>query len=376
MKRINFRELLCSSAITVLLTTSSFAIAPAFAQEVACEPPVTVDRAPPPLPVYSQPPVPAPGYIWTPGYWAWDDGQNDYYWTPGTWVEPPRPGLLWTPGYWGWVGGIYLFHRGYWGPQVGFYGGINYGYGYAGDGYQGGRWDNGTFFYNRTVNNISNTSITNVYDKTIIVNREVTNASFNGGHGGIDARPTPGQKAYAREAHFAPTRVQAHHAAAARNDRALFLSENRGKPPIAAVGRPGKLEGGAAPVERGEHKLHEGEPTVNGTERPKMAPHGGEKPLEDAHPSASDHKAERNEHRRGAHSAAVHGEAHPALRPAAHKPKAAFQHPHAAPHVPAARPPHEAPRPSPQARPAPHPNRPLPRPVPHGPKPGHKGEHQ
>ena len=35
---------------------------------------VSVNIAPPVLPVYVQPPCPAPGYLWTPGYWAWDDG--------------------------------------------------------------------------------------------------------------------------------------------------------------------------------------------------------------------------------------------------------------------------------------------------------------
>ena len=34
---------------------------------------ISVDIAPPPLPVYDQPPIPGDGYIWTPGYWAWDD---------------------------------------------------------------------------------------------------------------------------------------------------------------------------------------------------------------------------------------------------------------------------------------------------------------
>jgi len=97
---------------------------------------ISVDFAPPALPVYVQPPCPAVGYIWTPGYWAWDDG--DYYWVPGTWVLAPAPGLLWTPGYWGWGDGAYLWHAGYWGPHVGFYGGINYGYGYGGVGFEGG----------------------------------------------------------------------------------------------------------------------------------------------------------------------------------------------------------------------------------------------
>ncbi len=35
---------------------------------------VSITLAPPPLPVYEQPPVPGPGYLWSPGYWAWSDG--------------------------------------------------------------------------------------------------------------------------------------------------------------------------------------------------------------------------------------------------------------------------------------------------------------
>src|SRR5579863_10146221 len=90
--------------------------------------------APPELPVYEQPICPGDGYIWTPGYWAWDDQHGDYYWVPGTWVLAPEPGYLWTPGYWGWNDSAYVFYPGYWGPVVGFYGGINYGFGYFGHG--------------------------------------------------------------------------------------------------------------------------------------------------------------------------------------------------------------------------------------------------
>ena len=57
---------------------------------------VSITIAPPVLPVYVQPALPGPGYIWTPGYWAY--GDDDYYWVPGTWVLPPTVGLLWTPG--------------------------------------------------------------------------------------------------------------------------------------------------------------------------------------------------------------------------------------------------------------------------------------
>jgi WXXGXW repeat (2 copies) len=33
---------------------------------------VVITVAPPPLPVYEQPICPGDGYLWTPGYWAWD----------------------------------------------------------------------------------------------------------------------------------------------------------------------------------------------------------------------------------------------------------------------------------------------------------------
>src|SRR5580658_5056286 len=120
---------------------------------------VSITLAPPALPVYEQPEVPGPGYLWTPGYWAWDAG--DYYWVPGTWIQAPQAGYLWTPGYWGWGDGAYLWHGGYWGEHMGFYGGVNYGFGYGGSGYEGGHWDHGNFFYNSSVSNVrGNTQIT------------------------------------------------------------------------------------------------------------------------------------------------------------------------------------------------------------------------
>ena len=93
------------------------------------------------------------------------------------------------PGWWGWEGGGFLFHEGYWGPVVGFYGGINYGYGYFGHGYEGGRWDHDQFYYNRAVNNVNVTNIHNVYNTTVI-NNNSNHVSYNGGNGGITARPT------------------------------------------------------------------------------------------------------------------------------------------------------------------------------------------
>jgi hypothetical protein len=145
------------------------------------------------LPEYDQPPIPAEGDMWTPGYWSWNG--YEYFWVPGTWVEPPQPGFLWTPGYWAFVGGVYAFHRGYWGEHVGFYGGVNYGFGYGGAGYEGGHWDNGRFFYNRSVTNIGRVNITNVYNQPVTIVDERNRASFNGGPNGVTSnRPPPNSK--------------------------------------------------------------------------------------------------------------------------------------------------------------------------------------
>jgi hypothetical protein len=201
---------------------------------------VSITIGPPPLPVYSQPLCPAEGYIWVPGYWAYADG--DYYWVPGTWVMAPEVGLLWTPGYWAWNGAGFIFNQGYWGPVVGFYGGINYGFGYFGEGYQGGRWNNGQFYYNRTVNNINITNIHNVYT-TQVTNTTVNHVSYNGGNGGMNAQPSAQDQAAARERHIAPVAAQTQQAQAARANQQLRASVNHGKPPIAATPRPGAFNG-------------------------------------------------------------------------------------------------------------------------------------
>ncbi len=199
---------------------------------------ISAGFAPPPLPVYAQPAIPAPGYMWVPGYWAWNGA--DYYWVPGTWVLPPRVGLLWTPAWWGWAGGAYVWHAGYWSPHIGFYGGINYGFGYFGHGYEGGYWDHDRFFYNTTVNNVRNVNITNVYNKTVVVN-QINRISFNGGNGGINARPTGEELATAREPHIRPTVFQNQHVNAARSNPGLRASSNHGQPRIMATSSAGRF---------------------------------------------------------------------------------------------------------------------------------------
>jgi WXXGXW repeat (2 copies) len=199
---------------------------------------ISVGYAPPPLPVYEQPICPEEGYIWTPGYWAWDG--DDYFWVPGTWVLAPEPGFLWTPAYWGWGGAAFVFHEGYWGPRVGFYGGINYGFGYFGRGYEGGRWDHDRFYYNRSVNNVNVTEIHNTYNTTIVNNNTTINrVSYNGGNGGINERPTAEEEAAGRGRHIRPVGAQNQHFDEARSNRELRASVNHGKPPVAATQRPG-----------------------------------------------------------------------------------------------------------------------------------------
>ena len=230
----------CAAIATALVCTT---VLPALAQEAACAPVDAVETAPPPLPTYDQPPVPGPGYLWSPGNWSWDEERADYYWVPGTWVEPPRPGLLWTPGYWGAFAGGFIFHPGYWGDRVGFYGGINYGFGYGGVGYEGGRWDHGQFFYNRTVNNLQGARITNVYERNVTISQTTNNVSYNGGKGGIEVRPTAEDRTIAKEQHFAPTPLQRKQVETASQDPSLFKRANNGVPAVGATARPGELKG-------------------------------------------------------------------------------------------------------------------------------------
>lgn len=202
---------------------------------------VSVRIGPPALPVYEQPLCPGPGYLWTPGYWAWSD-DDGYYWVPGTWVVAPV-GMLWTPGYWGWGEGVYLWHAGYWGPHIGFYGGINYGFGYGGVGFYGGEWRHGAFFYNSAVTRVDNVHITNVYvNRTVIVHNE-SHVAFNGGEGGVRARATASEESAAREPHREPLAEQRQHEHAASQNRTLFASQNHGRPAVAATGRPGQFSG-------------------------------------------------------------------------------------------------------------------------------------
>lgn len=199
-------------------------------QDYAEQPTETAPQPPPPLPDYQQPPPPADGYIWTPGYWAWSP--SGYYWVPGAWVEPPYAAALWTPGYWGFYGGRYMFYPGHWGLHIGFYGGINYGFGYVGFGYEGGYWHGGHFFYNRVYNNVNSRAIHNVYSYRahVNINRGNPRASYHGGAGGVQARPRPSEGAAWREPTAPRMNSQVQHAQTYSHMQGQFANRNHGRP--------------------------------------------------------------------------------------------------------------------------------------------------
>jgi hypothetical protein len=327
------------SLLPALAVTSP---APSYAQLVS----ITI--GPPVLPVYVQPVIPAPGYIWTPGYWGY--GAEGYFWVPGTWVMPPTVGLLWTPGYWGWHDGIYAWNGGYWGPTIGFYGGVNYGFGYGGVGFEGGAWRGGVFAYNRSVTNIGSVNITNVYNKTVIVNNN--HVAFNGGAGGIAARPTPMEMAAAREQHTPATAAQTQHEHTASTTRENLASVNHGAPAVAATSRPGEFSGkGVVAAHGAPAAAHTGAASASLSHGPGSLPSNGNAPKANAAaaPAMANREARPPNPASGAPS-------NPAAGAQPHPPGAAAQpHPAAA----APRPVAAAPRaPAPAAR-GPAPGRPA-----------------
>lgn len=234
------RLLICASATALMLGAAPIGavITAARAQIMAS---ISAGAAPPLLPVYAQPPIPGPGYVWIPGYWAWD-GQ-EYYWVPGYWATPPAAGLLWTPPYWAWNDGAYDFYPGYWAPTVGYYGGIDYGFGYTGVGYDGGYWRNNQFFYNTAVNNLAGAQIANSYNQAVAA--AANHVSFNGGPGGTNGKPSEAQAA-ARAHVRPPTAEQLQHQQMAGREPGLRFNSNHGRPPTMATQRANEFRGAGA----------------------------------------------------------------------------------------------------------------------------------
>jgi hypothetical protein len=233
---------LCFTAAALVLSAApggSLAfVAPAYAQAHAASNVASI--APPPLPSYSQPAIPGRGYIWVPGYWGWNG--TGYYWVPAYWARPPAAGLLWTPGYWAWndTNRDYVFHSGFWAKTVGFYGGINYGFGYTGEGYHGGLWQNHQFVYNRAVNDLGTAHVASYANQVFA---PASHISYEGGRGGTTTRPTPGQLATARGDRVGPTPVQIRNQQTASRIRNQRYSANKGAPPLTAFARANDFGG-------------------------------------------------------------------------------------------------------------------------------------
>jgi hypothetical protein len=311
---------------------------------------VSVRVSPPVLPVYAQPICPGAGYIWEPGYWAY--GDEGYYWVPGTWVLPPSAGLLWTPGYWGFSDAFYVWHVGYWGPTVGFYGGINYGFGYPGRGFYGGYWRGGQYFYNSRVTNVNRVVVHNVYSREFANERAANRISFNGGAHGIQGRPTAAELSAVHERHIAMTSAQREHEQGARANRTLLASVNHGRPEVTAVARPAALSNRreGANESRNEARHESGNNRVANTERaavksPRPSAEPERAPVHKTAPATRPAAATRTASARSERPSASEK---PSAHPSAHRPEPTHNSPTPAPSHPANAPAHHAAAPTPK----------------------------
>jgi hypothetical protein len=288
---------------------------------------ISVGFAPPVLPVYVQPPCPQPGLMWTPGYWAY--GEDGYYWVPGAWVPAPYAGALWTPGYWGWSGGLFVFHEGYWGPHVGYYGGVNYGFGYGGIGFAGGVWRGGVFAYNTAVVRVDGRFVHSTYEDRAAVERGFvardSHVAFSGGPGGINHLPSPEERIAERDQHLAKTSFQAQHESAARADRTSYFKANGGHPARLAAEKPLAEErhapSAARPAAQGYSSA---EPRA--AAQPHFTPQPQPHPAPQAYPAPQSHPAPQSQSHAAPQSHPT-PQAHPAPPPhAAPAPKAEHEH--------------------------------------------------
>ena len=85
------------------------------------------------------------------------------------------------------------------------------------------------------------TNIHNTYNRTVINNNSANRVSFNGGRGGVNARPTPAEMAANRDQHIGATGMQSQQEHFASNNRAQFAAVNHGQPATAATARPGEF---------------------------------------------------------------------------------------------------------------------------------------
>jgi hypothetical protein len=196
-------------------------------------PDTQADQPPPDLFDYDQPFAPGPYFLWIPGYWS--HNRLGFFWVPGLWTRAPFIGALWTPPYWNFSGGAYRFHSGYWGAHIGYYGGVNYGFGYIGAGFFGGYWRGKEFFYNAAVTRVPAT-ISTVYRHTPIYHGGVSvRTSYNGGPSGLQARPLRSEIAAAHEPRLPEMRSQVMLRRQFSHMSVVASNRNQGHPVTAAI---------------------------------------------------------------------------------------------------------------------------------------------
>jgi hypothetical protein len=88
--------------------------------------------------------------------------------------------------------------------------------------------------------NVNRTVIHNTYVDNVHVTNVNVHTSFNGGTGGLQARPTNEEQQWSRENHLGPTLQQQNHIQTAQSDRSNFVSANGGHPQNMAMSRVGQ----------------------------------------------------------------------------------------------------------------------------------------
>jgi hypothetical protein len=87
-------KVLSRAAMTAVLIVLCGVAAPSLAQVNFS---FGIEVAPPPPPVEEVYPVPRPGFVWAPPYWAWDGERHVR--VPGHWMQA-RPDSYWVPDGW------------------------------------------------------------------------------------------------------------------------------------------------------------------------------------------------------------------------------------------------------------------------------------
>ena len=106
-----------------------------------------------------------------------------------------------------------------------YYGRINYGFGYSGVGFYGGRWEGGMFRYNTAVMRVG-PGFHGVYEDRTVMNETtvINRASYNGA-GGVVARPTADERVAMNEQHVQRTSEQISHHNLSGQDRNLGVGK-------------------------------------------------------------------------------------------------------------------------------------------------------